>query len=483
MKKPKISNEQVLTELAQLSTSEAELNGVTPGLQAVAAQAANGDLHAQSLLYTPDTAIYNAFVGFIVKRAVGGLSSATYSDVYSRHHRNMIDGRPTLGFMKPATAGTGNTSKQFDASAPAFGTLTTVSTATQPTIVYLYEEASHAFVARVPVSPEDVKTAVITSDGGIENLIVKTRKAAEDKIIEDRNEIYDDVFEAIIDDGKLVALGAGAESSANAGSATKLEISATAEEVASAILGDYSALSEETLTKIYTAVKSVYNGITGRPSEKYNALGVKNNADRGNVFYYVDSDLQAEMDTRIASATYHLDKLEQDGLYMRAMKAPYLTKQIGEDDAVCIGVLGSVDFVRDWPTSDFDKTVEVDRGQIYNRFFDCVSAVCGYEPCVYLVLVVAGPAPSKGGYAITNGDVSSMTASDRGDVLVSYIPTGASVYFEEKPDHIDVGIGAADITVTNPNGETMDFEYTGAPGPDIIGFVTVPGVYTVESKS
>lgn len=486
----KISNEQVLTELAQLSPTEAEINGVTPGLQAVAAQAANGDPTALATLYTPTTSIYNAFVGFIVKRAVGGLSSATYSDVYSRHHRNMIDGRPVLGFVKPATAGTGNTSKQFDASAPAFGTLTTVSTATQPDVVYLYEESTHAFVARVPISPEDVKTAVITVNGGIEDLIVKTRQAAEDKIIEDRNNIYDDALEDIIDDNRLVAAGSGSESPDNASSATYVTIPATPDEITGLLAGDYGALTDATLTRIYTTIKSVYNGITGRPSEKYNAAGVKNNASADNTFLYIDSDVQAELDTRIASAAYHLDKLEQRGLDMKAIKAPYLSKPVGVTDKYCIAVLGSVDFIRDWATSDFAKTVEVDRGEIYNRFFDCVSAICGYEPCVYIMLDGAAlnrwefVAADNSSYAslIVKPTASESARTLRVDNYSSVLlnnDVSAYTTFTLTPQG-PVGVNAFDIEA--PDGTIYPFTYTGTT-VDILPVVKLsPGVYKITTK-
>lgn len=371
-----LTNEEVYQQIATMSETDAAQYGVTPAIRATAQQP---DAIRAAAFAAPYTPLYNGFVGMIAKFAVTALSKAKYSDIYSRHHRNLIQGRPQVGFVKLATAGTGNDSALFS-STPAIGSLTSVITADQPEVITLYETDNKSFVARVPISPEDVKNAV-TNEYGISDLIDKTRRSAEDKIINDRNAQFDAMF---TDAAKTALLaGTGAEIEGNAGKAVKKRVNLTyAKNIASGTL----KFTDEDLTLLYTEIKKAYFSLTGRPTSEYNALGVMNNVDKENMVCYIDGDVLAEMETRVAQAAYNLDKLEQEGLKLVPTKAPYLGKAVttGDESFTPLLAIGSADYLRDYPVSDYSSEVPVDRGVIHSRFFDDQFIKAGYEPFVFI---------------------------------------------------------------------------------------------------
>lgn len=374
----KLNNEEVYKQIAAMSEAEAAQYGVTPAVRSVAQQSDSVRANAFSAPYTP---LYNAFVGMIAKFAVTALSKAKYDDIYSRHHRNYAQGRPQIGFVKTATAGTGNDSALFS-STPKLGSLTSLVTADQPEVITLYDTVNKSFVARVPISPEDVKNAV-TSEYGISELITKTREAAEDKIINDRNTLFDEQLLASAQTAILA--GTGSEVNANAALATKVLLPLAAD-TANKVVDGVMVFTDEDLSRVYTEIKKVYFALTGRPVTTYNALGVANNVEKSNCVCYIDSDLLAEMETRVAQAAYNLDKLEQSGLVLVPTKAPYLGKSVttGASKFVPLVVIGSADYIRDYPISDYTSDIQVDRGTIHSRFFDDQLIKAGYEPFVFL---------------------------------------------------------------------------------------------------
>lgn len=376
----KLTNSEIYDQIAGMSEAEAATYGITPAVRAVAGQSDATRAAAFSAPYTP---LYNGFVGMIAKFAFTALSKAKYTDIYSRHHRNLIQGRPQVGFVKLATAGTGNDSALFS-STPAIGGLTSVITADQPEVITLYDTVNKSFVARVPISPEDVKNAV-TNEYGISDLIEKTRRSAEDKIINDRNAQFDAMF---TDAAKTALLaGTGAETEGNAGKAVKKLLNLTyTRSIASGIL----KFTDEDLTLLYTEIKKVYFSLTGRPTSEYNALGVMNNVDKESMVCYIDADVLAEMETRVAQAAYNLDKLEQEGLKLVPTKAPYLGKSIttGANSFTPLLAIGSADYLRDYPVSDYSSEVPVDRGVIHSRFFDDQFIKAGYEPFVFIGVAI-----------------------------------------------------------------------------------------------
>lgn len=374
----RLTNEEVYNQIAAMSEAEAAQYGVTPAVRSVSQQADSVRATAFSAPYTP---LYNAFVGMVAKFAVTALSKAKYDDIYFRHHRNYTQGRPQLGFVKTATAGTGNNSALFS-SAPQLGSLTSLVTADQPEVITLYDTVNKSFVARVPITPEDVKNAV-TSEYGISELITKTREAAEDKIINDRNTLFDE--QLLVSAQTAIRAGTGSEVSANAALATKVLLPLATDTVNNVVSG-LMAFTDEDLSRVYTEIKKVYFALTGRPVTTYNALGVANNVDKTNCVCYIDSDLLAEMETRVAQAAYNLDKLEQSGLVLVPTKAPYLGKTVttGASKFVPLVALGSADYIRDYPISDYTSDVQVDRGTIHSRFFDAQLIKAGYEPFVFL---------------------------------------------------------------------------------------------------
>lgn len=374
----RLTNDEVYKQIAAMSEAEAAQYGVTPAVRSVAQQSDGVRANAFSAPYTP---LYNAFVGMIAKFAVTALSKAKYDDIYSRHHRNYVQGRPQIGFVKTATAGTGNDSALFSAT-PKLGSLTSLVTADQPEVVTLYDAVNKSFVARVPISPEDVKNAV-TSEYGISELITKTREAAEDKIINDRNSLFDEQLLASAQTAILA--GTGLEVTANAALATKVTLPLATDTV-NRVVGGMMVFTDEDLSRVYTEIKKVYFALTGRPVTTYNALGVANNVDKTNCVCYIDSDLLAEMETRVAQAAYNLDKLEQSGLVLVPTKAPYLGKVVttGASKFVPLVAIGSADYIRDYPISDYTSDLQVDRGTIHSRFFDDQLIKAGYEPFVFL---------------------------------------------------------------------------------------------------
>lgn len=374
----RLTNEEVYNQIAAMSEAEAAQYGVTPAVRSVSQQSDSVRANAFSAPYTP---LYNAFVGMIAKFAVTALSKAKYDDIYSRHHRNYTQGRPQIGFVKTATAGTGNDSALFS-STPKLGSLTSLVTADQPEVITLYDAVNKSFVARVPISPEDVKNAV-TSEYGISELITKTREAAEDKIINDRNTLFDE--QLLVSAQTAILAGTGSEVNANAALATKVLLPLATDTVNKVVDG-VMVFTDEDLSRVYTEIKKVYFALTGRPVTTYNALGVANNVDKTNCVCYIDSDLLAEMETRVAQAAFNLDKLEQSGLVLVPTKAPYLGKTVttGASKFVPLVAIGSADYIRDYPISDYTSDMQVDRGTIHSRFFDDQLIKAGYEPFVFL---------------------------------------------------------------------------------------------------
>ena len=372
----KLTNEEVYQQIATMSETDAAQYGVTPAIRSTAQQP---DATRAAAFGAPYTPLYNGFVGMIAKFAVTALSKAKYSDIYARHHRNLVQGRPQVGFVKRATAGTGNNSALFS-STPTIGSLTSVVTADQPEVITLYDTVNASFVARVPISPEDVKNA-LTSEYGISELITKTREAAEDKIINDRNELFD----TELTNCAKTAVAVGSEIADNSGKATKRMLNISKGATDAAISGRIDMTTED-LTNIYTEIKRVYYSMVGRPVPDFNALAVPNNVDKDNMVCYIDSDLLAEMETRVAQAAFNLDKLEQAGLTLVPTKAPYLGKALssGQDTFVPFVAMGSADFIRDYPLSDYTTEMQVDRGVIHSRFFDDQLIKAGYEPFVFI---------------------------------------------------------------------------------------------------
>ena len=156
----KLTNEEILNEIGNLAQDEANALGLTKDAQEAALKAAGGDRAAISSFCQSATPLYNTFCQFVVKFAATYLSKAKYRDVYRRHHRNMLEGRPELGFVYPAGAGTGNDVGTVATSTQTANRgMTTVVTAELPTTIALYGITQYNFVARVPISDEEVKTA------------------------------------------------------------------------------------------------------------------------------------------------------------------------------------------------------------------------------------------------------------------------------------------------------------------------------------
>lgn len=374
----KLTNSEVLQQIGELSREEANEYGLTESDQNMALKAAGGDLRAAAAFFAPYTPLYNAFVGFVVKFAISDLSKAHYTDVYARHHRNMTQGRPQLGFVKPAKAGTGNALQQF-ANSPAVGGLTTVVTAEMPDVVALYDITTHTYVARIPVSAEDVKTA-FTTPYGINDLYVKVREGLDDKIIEDRNDTFD--LSLTTSAANSIEAGTGTESNVNAGRAVFQRIGSSANFAAAAAANDYSSIAVSELEKVFVTLKRVFYGLVGRPNTRYNALGEKNNCPKDMIVCYIDADLYAEL-SRVKASLFNSSELEEQGLVLQPLKAPWLGATLS--GKTILAAVGSADYIRDYPVSDFGSTVPTDTGVIECRHMSTQVALCGYEPWCYII--------------------------------------------------------------------------------------------------
>lgn len=466
----KLTNSEIYNEIAAMSETEAATYGITPAVRSVAGQSDAVRAAAFSAPYTP---LYNGFVGMIAKFAFTALSKAKYTDIYSRHHRNLIQGRPQVGFVKLATAGTGNDSALFS-STPTIGGLTSVITADQPEVITLYETENKSFVARVPISPEDVKNAV-TNEYGISDLIEKTRRSAEDKIINDRNAQFDAMFTAAAQTALLA--GSGAETQENAGKAVKKRLNLTyARSVASGTL----KFTDDDLTLLYTEIKKVYFSLTGRPTSEYNALGVMNNVDKESMVCYIDADVLAEMETRVAQAAYNLDKLEQEGLKLVPTKAPYLGKAVtsGDKSFTPLLAIGSADYLRDYPLSDYSSEVPVDRGVIHSRFFDDQFIKAGYEPFVFVGVEVDTVVLSVGSGVDENVVITVdgvVVHPDVSGYLTIYRPAAEVTFNPKSPiNKLTYNFGGVTHELTSPTpGKIIDVTGEFNTGAGVSGSISV----------
>ena len=209
-------------------------------------------------------------------------------------------------------------------------------------------------------------------------------------------------------------------------------------------------MTVEDLTGIYTEIKRVYYSMVGRPVSDFNALAVPNNVDKDNMVCYIDSDLLAEMETRVAQAAFNLDKLEQAGLTLIPTKAPYLGKALasGSDKFVPFVAMGSADFIRDYPISDYTTEMQVDRGVIHSRFFDDQLIKAGYEPFVFIGVqkgfVTVTATSSVAGYTIT---VDGRVVDTSSGITFSLPRPASSLTVEAKPDAVAMTWKVGDVEI------------------------------------
>lgn len=449
MAKTKLTNAEILQQVANMSEFEANDYGVTDQMRTMAARAAGGDRAATASFYAQYTPLYNAFCGFIVKFAMTALSKAYYTDVYAKHHRNMLQGRPELGFVKPAKAGTGNSDAEF-AALPAQGSLTTVVTADMPDVVALYDISVHKYVARIPVSYEDVKTA-FTNEYGINDLYTKVREGLEDKIVEDRNKTYDTALTTAAT--TAIKAGTGSEIAANKALATYVTVPGTTDWATVIASGSYADVPEADLVQVFIAIKNVFYGIIGRPISDYNALGELNNAPKENIVGYIDARLWSEM-SRVKASLFNYRELEQDGLTLLPLRAPWLGKVLGDDSRPVLAAVGTSDFIRDYPTSDFASSVPTDRGSIESRFMTTQLATAGYEPFVFIYGAAGSPEPPTPALSTFNlidiGDPNSF-----GGTAVEILGVKADGQIERldsaaEPPQLPIELANVIITVADP---------------------------------
>lgn len=380
----KQTNKQILEAVATASAQDAATYGVTPEIRTVAAAAANNDPVALTSLTVGGTALYSAMLGLLIKIAYTPLRWARYTDLYERHHRNMIQGKPERNWIDVAKAGTGNTAAEELESAPTQGgTLTTVVTAQVPDVISLVTAEARSYVARVPISDADYRNA-FTAEYGLDNFIAGLRQSLENAIIAQRNDDFDAEISAAVT--TAVPLGAGMPVADNAGRGMFVTLTLpsvnAAMKTAGPVVAAVDDAAEGDLKALFTTLKAMYAQMTGRPNEMYNALRAANNTPPDAMICYLDARVYARLSVLSAWAP-NARELRDQGLEIRAISAPWLGAN-GPDSNPVIGAMGSVDWIVDYPTADFSKVVETDRGYIINRFLDTQLSVAGFEQWCFL---------------------------------------------------------------------------------------------------
>lgn len=376
--KKKMTNQEALAQIAEMSATEAATYGATPDLQQTAAMAAAGDVPAMMSLTATDTPLYNAMLGILVKLAYTPLRYADYTDLYAAHHRNFVQGKPERNFIGLAKVGTGNNAQLETDAATGNGMLTTVVTATTPDIYSVTVTQSRNFVARVPISDADYRNA-FNNEYGITNLIQGIRKSLENKIINDRNNLFDTAFSDAVD--TAVKVGTGAETTENLTKATIVDIGE--------VVSDPNELAqgvEREARAIYQGLSRIYFEMTGRPTEKYNALGVPNNTPEDAMIVYIDPKYYSAMRTYVDAFAFNSEALTIKPMKFKPMSAPWMGKfASGSVGGNVIAAIGSVDWALDYPVNDFSRVVPTDRGEIVARFLDTELSIAGFEQMCFIV--------------------------------------------------------------------------------------------------
>ena len=380
----KQTNRQILEAVATASAQDAATYGVTPEIRTMAAAAANGDPIALTSLTVGGTALYNAMLGLLIKVAYTPLRWARYTDLYELHHRNMIQGKPERNWIDVAKVGTGNsTAGEIEAAPGQGGTLTTVVTAQVPDVISLVNAEARSYVARVPISDADYRNA-FNDQYGLDNFITGLRQSLENAIVAQRNHDFDTAIANVVT--VAVPLGAGAKIADNAGRAVYVKLTlpsvSAAMETSGPVVATVDDAAEGDLKALFTTLKAMYAQMTGRPNEMYNALAVANNTPPDAMICYLDARVYARLSVLSAWAP-NARELRDQGLEIRAISAPWLGAD-GPDGNPVIGAMGSVDWIVDYPTADFSKIVEADRGYIINRFLDTQLTVAGFEQWCFL---------------------------------------------------------------------------------------------------
>ena len=179
-----------------------------------------------------------------------------------------------------------------------------------------------------------------------------------------------------------------------------------------------------------------------RPNSKYNALGVENNAKRDTMVCYMWAPLYAEL-SRVKASVFDAKALEDDGLTIEPLLAPWLGLNVA--NRVCLAAVGTANFIRDYPISDFASTVPTDRGVIECRFMATQVAICGYEPWCFICGADLSVTVRK--LTITGGTAHVQDVTLVGDNAIAY-STGVNALTVNKPLANLVGASGAKFALS-----------------------------------
>lgn len=386
----KQTNKQILEAVATASAQDAATYGVTPDIRTVAAAAANNDPVALMSLSAGGTPIYSAMLGLLIKVAYTPLRWARYTDLYERHHRNMIQGKPERNWIGIAKMGTGNNAagEVVNEQLSQAGQLSTLVTAQAPDVVTLVNAIQCSYSARVPISEADYRNA-FTTEYGLANFIAGVRQSLENAIVAHRNHDFDQILLTSAKEALPIASGERIEDNVGKAVYVKLTLPSVSAAMGSEgpVVSVVDDAAEGDLKALFTTLKAMYSQMTGRPNEMYNALGVANNTPPDAMICYLDSRVYARLSVLSAWAP-NARELRDQGLEIRAISAPWLGTK-GPDGNPVIGAMGSVDWIVDYPTADFSKVVETDRGYIVSRFLDTQMTVAGFEQWCFMTAAAA----------------------------------------------------------------------------------------------
>lgn len=380
----KKTNTEILTSIATASDEEAAELGITPELRSVAAQAANGSDIAVMSATNAGSVTYNGMIGVLVKLASTPFRYAKYTDVYHRHHRNFVQGKPERNWIDIAKKGTGNKAQlEGQNPNPANSTgvreLTTTLTAQTPDVYSQAVSTLYSFESRIPISRSDYRNAFTNGETGIADFISAMRKSLDNKITADKNLQYDTVLTGYASN----AIEAGTGSHATTTTASQNMSKATKVSLTLPSIYEYLAAganpNDADLLTLYTTIKKMYYGMTGRPTTRYNALGVANNTPKDSMILYINADIYSELTTRINSYTPNEERLVAEGLEIQPLSAPWL-----DGPTLPIAAIGSVDFLLDYPVNDETSIVTTDRGEIVTRYWDGYFSAAGFEQFTFI---------------------------------------------------------------------------------------------------
>lgn len=301
MSEKKMTNAEIMAEVAAMNETKAAEYGVNADLQKVASIYAVNPQAAVSRIssvigntYSP---LYNSFNSLLSKLVFQGIESAEYSDVYSRHDFGFTPGIPEFAFMSPAKDGTGNTYVADGAYPGSSYNMTTQTTAEVPDITSTTVRKQLHIVKRVPVTYEQQRSSLLT-DTGISDLVGALRKALADGVKAVKNEAFDNyIAEA---EGNIYVPGASGS--------VKGTVPSVVGEFAPANV-TFDGTSLDAMRAFLAQLQVAVMRVIGEPTGANNYAGVKNNMRSNRVTVYIPITVWAALRVYLNASATNMSEL------------------------------------------------------------------------------------------------------------------------------------------------------------------------------